>query len=1169
MHIAFGPSHEMARRAAVEDELPEKGTFHISENYVPQTTRRRSSFDIQPYNIPNRDEYQYFQNQKLPFWRSATFPRYAVGAVVIFGVYYVSHLEEVPISGRRRFINVSPQLEEKLARSEYAELMNEYRDRTLPSWHPVSKMAQKVAHKLIQVTGLKKTLNWEVNVVDAPLVNALVLPGGKIFVFTGILPVVHDEEGLAAVLAHEIGHQVARHSAEKLSKTLVFFLPLTIALDAVLGMGQFSVALLQLAFMLPFSRKLESEADYIGLLLMAQACYDPKAAIDMWRRMSQYQGSKQLSYLSTHPSNDSRIKALTTWMPEAERIQENSDCRQTSHLFSLFSQRTQEAVSCVCTKLEDCLITIMKWKTVCLFLQDHMARACVFACALHPSSDDTELMQAIISSRSQKSTIGRNGMFLVRKIGPRLQIGHNDLSRIQVRVYLNAAKSSMLTVLIKKVAADIDTVFSNQIVGMVPLLKERVVEVVGEERKLAIEEIEAWVDESLENDPPSPPPPVQVATRPLPLVHCSAHVFWRRICDDERRVLDEVFLLPPEMLAKSRYVLDDSPRRYVRTPNFKTNGLVLSLLWIDTTSKPPPPDRKVEDTINLPNIFHNKTLRSTHKDAWIIALDPGATCIVGAVAYDPNHPDQRRNLAVTTKCLAEPERRYRNWLEADKPEAICTAERECTKSDQQTWPVFLERFVISYDIARAYYSTKRYKRKRWDADKAKRGELDRVLEGIVNMVDESMGHKLSGGKKVIVAIGMGDFSSTKSRHVMFISNQIIGMLPLLKERVVEAVGEEGKQAIGEIEAWVDASLEDDSSSPPPQVQVFYKVNRLLPGPYRWSIVPHTSFGDGYVTMSEECLFDLLFDIPSFQKTVREVAGVGPKALKIATRVAFMKNPSKGRLLDEVFLLPPEMLAKSRYVLDDSPRRYVRTPNFKTNGLVLSLLWIDTTSKPPPPHRKVEDTINLSNIFHNKTLRSTHKDAWIIALDPGATCIVGAVAYDPNHVILVRWVRVLSPLFKYNQPYREQDAMDSFRISGINMIPKFDGKVEQYRKWRNAIEDVALANGLGCLVVNEISRGTKYSEADWAAIDLQLKGVIKLSISDEVRYSVEDDYTVSTTRFLNKMDDRFAVSTTSTKLKLLNELLQLKQMDRCIRCDQHVPGHSIESQINQIRYGRAI
>ncbi|TPX45928.1 hypothetical protein SeLEV6574_g03542 [Synchytrium endobioticum] len=213
------------------------------------------------------------------------------------------------------------------------------------------------------------------------------------------------------------------------------------------------------------------------------------------------------------------------------------------------------------------------------------------------------------------------------------------------------------------------------------------------------------------------------------------------------RLLEEVFLLPPEMLAKSRYVLDDSPRRYVRTPTFQTNGLVLSLLWIDTTSKPPPPDRKVEDAINLPNIFHNKTLRSTRKDAWIIALDPGATCI-------PSPPN----------ALPNPNR---DWLEADKPEAFRTAERECTKSDQETWAVFLRRFVRSYDIARAYYSSKKYKRKRWDADKAKRGELDRVLEAIVNMVDESMGHKLSDDRKVIVAIGMGDFSSAKSRHVMF------------------------------------------------------------------------------------------------------------------------------------------------------------------------------------------------------------------------------------------------------------------------------------------------------------------------------------------------------------------------------------------------------------------
>ncbi|TPX50704.1 hypothetical protein SeLEV6574_g00733 [Synchytrium endobioticum] len=114
-----------------------------------------------------------------------------------------------------------------------------------------------------------------------------------------------------------------------------------------------------------------------------------------------------------------------------------------------------------------------------------------------------------------------------------------------------------------------------------------------------------------------------------------------------------------------------------------------------------------------------------------------------------------------------PERRYRDWLEANKPEEIFAAEREFTKSDQETWAGFLERFVTSYDIARTYYSSTKYKRKQWDADKAKRGELARVLEGIVNMVDESIGYKLSGNKKVIVAIGMSDFSSAKSRHVMF------------------------------------------------------------------------------------------------------------------------------------------------------------------------------------------------------------------------------------------------------------------------------------------------------------------------------------------------------------------------------------------------------------------
>ncbi|TPX53642.1 hypothetical protein SeMB42_g00637 [Synchytrium endobioticum] len=140
------------------------------------------------------------------------------------------------------------------------------------------------------------------------------------------------------------------------------------------------------------------------------------------------------------------------------------------------------------------------------------------------------------------------------------------------------------------------------------------------------------------------------------------------------------------------------------------------------------------------------------------------------------------------------------------------------------------------------------------------------------------------------------------------------MLPLPKGGLMEVVGEDGMLAM-QYRRLAPAN-------PLPPVQVFYKVNRLQPAAYRLSIIPHTSFGDGHVTMSEKCLFYLLFGITSFQKIVREVAGVGPKATKKATRVAFRKNPSKGRLLDAVLLLPPEMLAKSRYVLDNSQRRYV-------------------------------------------------------------------------------------------------------------------------------------------------------------------------------------------------------------------------------------------------------
>lgn len=137
--------------------------------------------------------------------------------------------------------------------------------------------------------------------------NAFVIPGNKIFVYTGILEVCKNEDGLAAVLAHEIAHNVASHSAERRSEYLIVeklldalaFLNYTDVLSALLGRY-----VLDLGISRPASREQESEADYIGLLMMAQACYDPQAAVKMWRRMEkadeEYKSGPE--FLSTHPS---------------------------------------------------------------------------------------------------------------------------------------------------------------------------------------------------------------------------------------------------------------------------------------------------------------------------------------------------------------------------------------------------------------------------------------------------------------------------------------------------------------------------------------------------------------------------------------------------------------------------------------------------------------------------------------------------------------------------------------------------------------------------------------------------------------------------------------------------------------------------------------------------
>ncbi|KAJ3062196.1 hypothetical protein HK102_008846, partial [Quaeritorhiza haematococci] len=143
---------------------------------------------------------------------------------VIGGTYYRRHLEVVPISGRLRFIDMDPPQEESLSKKAYAEIMMQYGDAILPVDHPYTQLVRKVTERIIKVIETDAP-SWEVYVVDSPQRNAFVLLGGKIFVFTGISPILGNEDCLAAVLGHEIAHQVARHAAEQLSylKVLIFF----------------------------------------------------------------------------------------------------------------------------------------------------------------------------------------------------------------------------------------------------------------------------------------------------------------------------------------------------------------------------------------------------------------------------------------------------------------------------------------------------------------------------------------------------------------------------------------------------------------------------------------------------------------------------------------------------------------------------------------------------------------------------------------------------------------------------------------------------------------------------------------------------------------------------------------------------------------------------------
>ena len=264
---------------------------------------------------------------------------FSPGALVIvvgIGMMVVSGCETNPYTGRSQLLMTSVSEEMQLGAQAYSQVKNDPKLRQSQDpreIEPVKRIAARIieAAKRSKYAEMAQQFQWEVTVIkDDKTANAFALPGGKMAVYTGIFPMAKTEAGLAAVMGHEVVHALARHGAERMSQGQLTNVGLQVvgaAAGATGGggaLGQAAMAALgvgaQVGVLLPFSRKHESEADYVGILLAADAGYDPREAVALWERMGHMSGGAPSEFLSTHPSHETRITQLKRWMPEAMAI---------------------------------------------------------------------------------------------------------------------------------------------------------------------------------------------------------------------------------------------------------------------------------------------------------------------------------------------------------------------------------------------------------------------------------------------------------------------------------------------------------------------------------------------------------------------------------------------------------------------------------------------------------------------------------------------------------------------------------------------------------------------------------------------------------------------------------------------------------------------------------
>ncbi len=245
-------------------------------------------------------------------------------AGIFFAYQYFSSEKFVnPETGRKSHVGLSTEQESALGLQSYKQVLAQAQ--AIDSG-PESEMVKRVASRLAAATGpAGGSFDWRESLIRDDQVNAFCLPGGKIVVYTGILPVAQGDAGLATVLGHEMAHATSRHGAQRvlqqnLAQTAMTGVAVSLSdmdynkqrvVMGALGAGA------QFGILMPFGRDHESEADHIGLIYMARAGYDPQESIRFWERMERSGGAQPPEFASTHPSHGHRIQQLQAWMPEA------------------------------------------------------------------------------------------------------------------------------------------------------------------------------------------------------------------------------------------------------------------------------------------------------------------------------------------------------------------------------------------------------------------------------------------------------------------------------------------------------------------------------------------------------------------------------------------------------------------------------------------------------------------------------------------------------------------------------------------------------------------------------------------------------------------------------------------------------------------------------------